>query len=102
MQNFKVGDWVKSTKYPHLKPIQIESTYESNERKGELGLKSQRTILYSSEVVHWQPTEGEWVIPDSGLSDDMFVVMKYDPIRLIANRCEPFMGQLPSNLKDNT
>lgn len=106
---FKVGDWVKSTKYQHLKPIKIESTYESNERKGELGLKSIGTVLYSSEVVHWKPTEGEWCwfwkgYPSTEVPQlHQFNHMDYQYHTKqdgCFNECEPFIGTLPSNLKE--
>ena len=114
MQNFKVGDWVKSTKYQHLKPIQIESTYESNERKGELGLKSGGTVLYSSEAVHWKPKIGEWCwfwnfneMPTleqfskyHNLDDHLG---NYETLAVkLYQHCEPFIGELPTYLKDNT
>lgn len=112
MQNFKVGDWVKSTKYQHLKPIQIESTYESNERKGELGLKSGGTVLYSSEAVHWKPKVGEWCwFLNNNREPILKQFLQMCPIvptnyiskqGTISGNVEPFIGQLPSFLKDNT
>lgn len=59
MQTFKIGDWVISTKYTHIHPIKIKSMYSSNERKGDIGLKSNGTVLYASEVKLWQPKEDE-------------------------------------------
>ena len=112
MQNFKVGDWVKSTKYPHLKPIQIESTYESNERKGELGLKSGGTVLYSSEAVHWKPKVGEWCwFLNNNREPILKQFLQMCPIvptnyvskqGTISGSVEPFIGELPTYLKDNT
>ena len=112
MQNFKVGDWVKSTKYQHLKPIQIESTYESNERKGELGLKSGGTVLYSSEAVHWKPKVGEWCwFLNNNREPILKQFLQMCPIvptnyiskqRTISGSVEPFIGELPTFLKDNT
>lgn len=99
MQHLKVGDWVRSTKYKHLKPMKIKSIYKSNTRLGILGLRSGGSVLYSDEVKLWTPELGEWVIPDTGVNEDMFVVMKYNGVSLIPNRCEPFIGKLPSNLK---
>lgn len=40
MQQFKIGDWVRSTKYLHMAPCKVESIFESNERKGDFGLKA--------------------------------------------------------------
>ena len=112
MQNFKVGDWVKSTKYQHLKPIQIESTYESNERKGELGLKSGGIVLYSSEAVHWKPKVGEWCwFLNNNREPILKQFLQMCPIvptnyvskqGTISGSVEPFIGELPTFLKDNT
>ena len=38
---------------------------------------------------------GDWVIPDTGIDEDMFVVMKYNGVSLIPSRCRPFLGELP-------
>ena len=38
---------------------------------------------------------GDWVIPDTGIDEDMFVVMKYNGVSLISSRCRPFLGELP-------
>lgn len=48
---------------------------------------------------NWIPEEGEWVIPDSGIKDDSFVVCKYrHQGGLLPRRCEPFIGTLPKSL----
>lgn len=55
---------------------------------------------YCKHVSLWKPKDGDWVIPDSGISDDTFIVYKYEEKGfLIPNRCQPFLGQLPKNLK---
>ena len=132
MNLFKLGDWVISTKYPNLNPIQIESIYESNTRPGTLGLKSKGTVLYSDEVELWQPKVGEWCwfINDNcapllaqfvKMQDQSFWINnEYKSVLgYKANKfghysgnigpkdedyvfvyCEPFIGQLPTHLKD--
>lgn len=57
---FKINDWVKSLKYKHLNPIQIESIYNSRTRKGAKGLKSGGTVLYSDEVELWNPEKDDF------------------------------------------
>ena len=127
MTNFKIGDWVKSTKHPHLRPIQINSIYESNTRPGILGLKFEGIVLYSDECELWQPQSGEWCwflnykndlprlrkfISASNPFDRPTVYTTHpDPTTKMSRAycgiesysyCEPFIGQLPTILKDNT
>lgn len=108
---FKVGDWVRSTKYLHMVPCKVESIFESNERKGDFGLKSCGTVHYASEAELWQPKEGEWVVLcDKDMIDEMmFGVIKYSKElyeEIISNGnnpiIEPFIGKLPTFVKDNT
>lgn len=127
MTEFKIGDWIKSTRYPNLRPIQITSIYESNTRPGILGLKSKGTVLYSDEVELWQPKPNEWCwfwdkhtdIDQSPrlaqfhliveeLQEPMdfpaFYQIKYKATKLgyLYDFCEPFIGQLPPHLKDQS
>ena len=85
MEHLKEGDWVRDGEniYKFKKPSS-EYSYQ----------KSLRTCKL------WTPNHGEWVIPDTGINEDMFVVMKYNGVSLIPNRCQPFIGELPSNLKE--
>lgn len=57
---FKVGDWIKSTKFTHMKPSQVQSIYKSNTRKGDFGLKCGGAVHYASEAKLWTPKKGEW------------------------------------------
>ena len=110
MNLFKFGDWIKSTRYPNLRPIQITSIYESNTRPGILGLKSKGTVLYSDEVELWQPIVGEWcwfwdenyttaiLAKFENISNGLFVEHHGN----IFEYCEPFIGQLPTHLKDQS
>ena len=134
MNPFKLGDWIKSTRYPNLRPIQITSIYESNTRPGILGLKSKGTVLYSDEVELWQPKVGEWcwfINTNCAPLLAQFVKMqnqsfwinnKYKSVLgYKANKfghysgnigpkdedyvfvyCEPFIGQLPTHIKDQS
>ena len=115
MEEFKVGDWVRSTKYLHMAPCKVESIFESNERKGDFGLKSHGTVHYASEAELWQPKEGEWcwfcsVNGNSELGQfiEEFFEGRYryklngtnSIFNCDAVRCEPFIGKLPTFLKD--
>ena len=90
MEPLKEGDWVRDTRAGMKRPIvQLQpncialTDYEK----------------YGKHFIKWIPEPGEWVIPDTGINEDMFVVMKYNGVSLIPDRCEPFIGKLPSNLK---
>lgn len=74
---FKVCDWV------HIPSLDDSIPCQFSEDLCCLGLAL------------WKPKIGEWVIPDTGIDDKMFVVMKYDGVSLIADRCQPFIGELP-------
>lgn len=113
MNLFKLGDWVISTKYPNLNPIQIESIYESNTRPGTLGLKSKGTVLYSDEVKLWQPKPNEWCwfwnVTDfdaptlsrfCGMQDKLFRCTNSK--QNLFTHCEPFIRQLPTSIKDQS
>ncbi len=115
MQHLKVGDWVRSTKYKHLKPMKIKSIYESNTRPGILGLRSGGSVLYSDEVKLWVPEPGEWcwfMNKDRIPTLSQFVEFHEDTNKYFATypnkpnsfgayytKCEPFIGKLPSDLK---
>lgn len=94
MQNFKVGDWVRAPS---------GSIYQINETN----------ILHGIEhFTPWQPKEGEWCwfLDNSGeLTLKQFLQMC--PIvptnyiskqGLISGSVEPFIGKLPTFLKENT
>lgn len=81
---FKVGDWVRDSRDNSLKQV--------------LNPNSPAAL---SDYIKWKPQLGEWVIPDSGIDKDTFIVMKYNGVSLIPERCQPFIGELPTNLKDN-
>ena len=94
---FKVGDWVvgedicrkskKSTTISRLKEARKPSQF------------AWPYILengsYCAKIKKWEPKIGDWVIPDTGIDKDIFVVMKYNGVSLIPSRCRPFFGELP-------
>lgn len=112
MEKFKVGDWIKSTKFTHMKPSQVQSIYKSNTRKGDFGLKCGGTVNYSSEVELWQPKEGEWCwynkkyfIKVKNIKDEQIYFSSLDGMYIndwdYLCKFEPFIGELPTFLKDN-
>ena len=94
---FKVGDWVvgedicrkskKSTTISRLKEARKPSQF------------AWPYILengsYCAKIKKWEPKVDDWVIPDTGIDKDIFVVMKYNGVSLIPSRCRPFFGELP-------
>jgi hypothetical protein len=57
-------------------------------------------MCYASDCETWQPQEGEWVIPSKAPAYDWstFTVTKYSNT---LGKCEPFIGKLPSFIKEN-
>lgn len=94
MEALKIGDWI-TVSGPTGRFIEKISAINS-----ETYTLSGTNICYKSQATKWTPEPGEWVIPDSGINDDMFVVMRYNGVSLIPSRCQPFIGELPSNLKE--
>ena len=94
--NFKVGDWVISTSWVNPEPRQISkielATSQDEEDFVFFGNKCCVELEY---IQKWIPKEGDWVIPDTGIDKDIFVVMKYNGVSLIPSRCRPYIGELP-------
>ena len=92
-----------------------------------LKLKSKETVLYSDEVQLWQPKVGEWcwfwnkcmdidqsprlaqfhlIVEELQKPMDFpaFYQIKYKATKLgyLYDFCEPFIGQLPTHLKDQS
>ena len=95
MSSFKENDFVRYIHSNTSKPLKI-----NNINCGRYYFEGTDMSCLEYEIKPWTPEPGEWVIPDTGVNEDMFVVMKYNGISLIPNRCQPFIGELPSNLKD--
>lgn len=121
MQNFKVGDWVilNKDRKTLAKILEIDDEYIF---KCKLHFVNENSISWCSEMQyykHWEPTEGEWcwfykeeikpkhigthwAIPNL----HKFGKTTESGIQTIEgfcySFCEPFIGQLPSFLKDNT
>ena len=98
MEQFKVGNFVR-----HKILRTAHKCTSINEGEFSNKISTVPSISFDSEYMNqyelWFPEPGEWVIPDTGVNEDMFVVMKYNGVSLIPNRCEPYIGELPSDLK---
>lgn len=90
---FKVGDWVKINEYE-----EEVSTHKLDEDM--LYLVKQ---FYKDYTKLWKPKEGEWVVRTqvngkAGVSISGFDVLMWTNEDVY--ECEPFIGELPSFLKD--
>lgn len=117
MQNFKVGDWVKILTFRNHVPVTIKNI-EGYRYVLSTGLYADGSILE-----HWKPKPGEWcwvgykLMKFSKLiKEDYSIIFEFiSPDRnadgykikeYILERhlqvVEPFIGELPTYLKDNT
>ena len=101
MQNFKVGDWVRD--------LRDNRVFQINSTNFNLKLSTKNTVY-----AHWQPKLGEWCwfwnfneMPTleqfskyHNLDDHLG---NYETLAVkLYQHCEPFIGELPTFLKDNT
>lgn len=91
---FNIGDWVEVTYSSGKRTI---AKVSSDTTVREDGTRFNH-ITDLSSWTKWKPIIGEFVIPDTGVSVDGFMVMRYDGVSLLADRYEPFFGSLPSVL----
>ena len=101
---FKVGDWVRD--------LRDNRVFQINSVNFNLKLSTKNTVY-----VHWQPKKGEWCwfsnkngIPTIGqfLSIETDGNRKYSatfpntphPFITYYDYCEPFLGQLPTNIQE--
>lgn len=94
MLSFKENDFVRYIHSNTSKPLKI-----NNINCGRYYFEGTNMSCLEYEIRPWSPEPGEWVIPDTGVNEDMFVVMKYNGIPLIPNRYQPFIGELPDCLQ---
>ena len=88
----KVGDWVLDK---HFRVGIVESI--TNEGQYPVQVKffpSGRDVFDHKDLVLWQPKEGEWCWYGNSL------LKVTDVNDLDLSKCEPFIGELPSFLKD--
>ena len=101
--NFKVGDWVRVPKHKHI--FQFTSTFEED---GIEYIADGYDDIYGQqgwtidEVELWEPQVGEWIVRK--FTGNKAIIMQYTTEERIIGKnpiVEPFIGTLPSFLKDN-
>ena len=104
MQQFKIGDWVKYDG-------EFYRVHEEYNGKGNISKEVVNSLVrHDKNVQLWQPKEGEWVVCTISSIENMFSVFKYE--EELYNEIkemnpaddviiQPFIGELPSFLKDN-
>ncbi len=102
MKEFKVGDWVRVQDSD--KGYKIKSIHQNR-----YFFKEAISVFCKHDLTTWQPRNDEWVVCCLSETKDEFWVMKYrkedieNLIRLNPHEeafIEPFIGELPSFLKD--
>ena len=104
MQNFKVGDWViHNGQFKKVKSCGGYAVIFDDLRK---------TYCHQDSCVLWQPKPGEWCwFLDNSREPVLKQFLQMCPIvptnyiskqGLISGRVEPFIGELPTFLKENT
>ena len=99
MQSFKVGDWVRD--------LRDNKVFQINSTNFNLKLSTKNTVY-----VDWKPKPGEWCwFLNNNREPILKQFLQMCPIVLtnyiskqgtISGSVEPFIGELPTFLKDNT
>lgn len=103
---FKIGTWIRNTKYKHLRPIKINGFYWSL-TENCYAYKFSGLVYYEKDVEKWFPQEDELCLFElkdifilakfSHLNKDVKYIIKSD-IDLKFEYCEPFIGYKPTLL----
>ena len=110
MQQFKVGNWVRMKLLEgnlDVKPVQIQA-FDSV----DFIINGYKAA--SSDLVHWQPRQGEWcwfwneyskytltLGKLARYSEEEKLYFSYNGVVYMSyEHCEPFVGELPSLLKE--
>lgn len=103
---FKVGDWVINTTHPDPKPMLVTQKV----------LDDKSPFNNGNHIQPWQPKEGEWcwfVFNDTAYLGKMvrhtpddweelyYQYKDQSGNYMYAHSCEPFIGELPSWVKQN-
>lgn len=95
-KEFKVNDWVISSSWVDPEPRKITKIeLATSPDEEDFVFFGENCCVEMKYIQKWHPKEGDWVIPDTGIDEDMFVVMRYNGVSLIPSRCQPFIGELP-------
>lgn len=113
MNLFKPDDWIILSNSSDSRSLaQVKETY-SNSNKAKLYWPSENSTAVCSEMQYyelWQPKVGEWcwfwdenyttaiLAKFENISNGLFVEHHGN----IFEYCEPFIGQLPTHLKDQS
>jgi hypothetical protein len=102
MTNFKAGHWVRSKAFGIGKidslhkgcttTVRVKGWYTRDTRDN-----TRNYDINIQHCEHWKPEVGEFVCVK--FIDSAFTVEKY--LHQPLSRCEPFLGELPSFLKDS-
>ena len=110
MNEFKVGDWVRHIESNNIYKINGFSMH--GQTKGFIQIPDEYNLVPQSECELWQPKEGEWCWFWDNFNNPFigkFVARDGDNYQYkhtkndkvySAYKCEPFVGELPTFLKD--
>lgn len=104
MQNFKVGDWVR---HQRLKTIHKVLAINCGEFDDKICVSNSPTFdqEFMNDYILWEPKVGEWVW-STGSYTQAFIfqwTLSHSQLGLKNyTNYEPFIGELPTYLKDNT
>ena len=95
---FKVGDWVRINdlkNFEGIYKILSDKIIIEDIECYDVGFAFNVPIEF---IQTWQPKEGEFIIVKSG--DDSFQVTRFNPYYHFVSEVEPYIGELPSWIKD--
>lgn len=100
MKEFKVGDWV-ITKAGYTKQISglTRDAYDTlSIGNTSVGVN----VVFKNEIELWQPKEGEWCWSKkrNELTNNVCELIRFYWDNDNIGDCEPFIGELPTFLKD--
>ena len=98
MQQFKVGDWVDYAG-------EFYRVHEEYNGKGNISKEVVNSLVrHDKNVQLWQPKEGEWVWykkkKRNKLTNNVCELIRFYWDNVNIGDCEPFIGELPTFLKD--
>lgn len=98
---FKVGDWVRIVNCNLVKNQKEVFCIDFIDDKNNcFGFNSDTEYCNMNYLELWKPKPNEWVILESNINDYAFIAIKYNSVALMSERCQPFIGELPTRLKD--
>lgn len=112
MTQFKVGDWVKCIDGSIQRIAEID---EKSEEIYYIDSDNELNSYFFSNVKSWHPKEGEWCwfsknnstyfaklmeIDLDDIEGDIYTVRDLNYNTIFCSHCEPFIGELPSCIKE--